>query len=268
MDRYNLPIPPDSITKSEKIRNLLVEGNHSTKSIARTVGTTEAYVWKEKSKLKSRGLLISRETEEIVSKTSHESLSVTTSPANAVLEAESLRRSKYPNIHSNSTLLNLPQLDTNGLKKLYSDFDAGMKPAVVIAENGFHPELVENEYQRFSRLTEHDIDALIRKFFLDFNQQIVTANNAIKPLVEKYSNKGKFTIDEFITLIRLMLNEKYQAGNYSVINNIKNGIPPDGWEVVRCMNCNKSMSGAIVNAKEELGAKILNTPWTHLHCKV
>ena len=108
----------------------------------------------------------------------------------------------------------------------------------------------------------------LRKFFLDFNQHLVTANNSIKPLVEKYNNKGNFTIDEFITLIRLMLNEKYPAGNYSVINNIKNGIPPDGWEVVRCINCNKSMSGAIVNAKEELGAKILNAPWTHLHCKV
>lgn len=269
MDRYNLPIPLDSITKSEKIRNLLVEGNHSTKSIARTVGTTEAYVWKEKSKLKSRGLLISRETEEVVSKTSHESLSVTTSPANVVLEAESLRRSKYPNIHNNSTLLNLPQLDTDGLKKLYSDFDAGKKPAQIIAENGFHPELVENEYQRFSRITEHDIDALIRKFFLDFNQQLVTANNnTTKPLVEKYNNMGKLTIDEFIILIKSMLNEKYQAGKFSVIYNIKNGIPPDGWEVVRCMNCNKPISGAIVNAKEELGAKILNTPCTHLHCKI
>jgi hypothetical protein len=32
-------------------------------------------------------------------------------------------------------------------------------------------------------------------------------------------------IDEFVTLIRLILNEKYQVGKASVIYNIKNGIP-------------------------------------------
>jgi predicted transcriptional regulator len=75
----SLPTLQDSTTKREQIIKLLSEGNHSTKNIARMVGTTEAYVWKEKSKLKTSGLLITRDTE-VISRRSHESLSVKTSP--------------------------------------------------------------------------------------------------------------------------------------------------------------------------------------------
>src|SRR6188472_971933 len=159
------PTVPESTNKKAQIIKLLSEGNHSTKNIARIVGTTEAYVWKEKSKLKTRGFLISRDTE-VISKTSQ------------------------LNIYSNNTLLSVPQLDTEGLKKLYSEFGIGKKPAEIIAKNGFHPEVVENEYQRFSRLTEHDVDALQRKFFLDFNQGLATANNnnnTANLLIEKYN---------------------------------------------------------------------------------
>lgn len=49
---------PTTTSKREKIRQLLSEGNHSAKDIARIVRTTEAYVWKEKSKLKTAGFLI------------------------------------------------------------------------------------------------------------------------------------------------------------------------------------------------------------------
>jgi biotin operon repressor len=122
------------------IIKLLSEGNRSTKDIARIAGTTEAYVWKEKSKLKTAGLLISSDTE-VISKSSQ------------------------LNIYTNNSLLSVPQLDAEGLKKLYGEFVIGKKPAQVIAEYGFHPDLVENEYQRFLRFVEYNIDALQKKFF-------------------------------------------------------------------------------------------------------
>jgi len=241
------PTVPESTNKKAQIIKLLSEGNHSTKNIARIVGTTEAYVWKEKSKLKTRGFLISRDTE-VISKTSQ------------------------LNIYSNNTLLSVPQLDTEGLKKLYSEFGIGKKPAEIIAQNGFHPEVVENEYQRFSRLTGDDVDALQRKFFLDFNQGLATANNnnnTTNRLVEKYNKEGKLTIDEFITLIKLMLNEKYRAGKDSVINNIINGILPDGWKVETCMNCSKPITGSIVDPKKKLRMTISDsfTPLMHSSCR-
>ena len=240
------PTVPESTNKKAQIIKLLSEGNHSTKNIARIVGTTEAYVWKEKSKLKTRGILISRDTE-VISKTSQ------------------------LNIYSNNTLLSVPQLDTEGLKKLYSEFGIGKKPAEIIAQNGFHPEVVENEYQRFSRLTEHDVDALQRKFFVDFNQALATANNnnTTNRLVEKYNKYGKLTIDEFITLIKLMLNEKYRAGKDSVINNIINGILPDAWKVETCIRCNKPITESIMDPTKKLRITISDTfiPLTHSSCR-
>jgi biotin operon repressor len=242
----SLPTLPGSTNKREQIIKLLSEGNHSTKNIARIVGTSEAYVWKEKSKLKTRGFLISRNTE-VISKTSQ------------------------LNIYSNNTLLGVPQLDTEGLKKLYSEFGIGKKPAQIVAENGFHPELVENEYQRFSRLTEHDVDALQRKFFLDFKGLATTNNNnnTTNRLVEKYNKDGKLTIDEFITLIKLMLNEKYQTGKDSVINNIINGILPDGWKVETCINCNKPITGSMMDPTKKLRITTSDSfiPMTHSSCR-
>jgi hypothetical protein len=158
-----------------------------------------------------------------------------------------------------------------GLKKLYSEFGTGKKPAQIIAENGFHPELVENEYQRFSRFTGDDVAALQRKFFVDFNQGLATTNNnTTKRLVEKYKKDGKLTIDEFITLIKLMLNEKYQAGKDSVFNNIINGILPYGWKAETCIRCNKPITGSIVDPSKELRITISDNsiPLTHSSCRV
>jgi hypothetical protein len=130
-----LALPEDSTNKKKMILRLLSEGRYSTKDIARIVGTTEAYVSKEKSKSKTAGLLVRRDTQ-VISKTSQLS------------------------IYSNNSLLNVPQLDTEGLRKLYGELLNGKKPQEIIAENGFHPELVESENQRFQRLVENDIDSL------------------------------------------------------------------------------------------------------------
>jgi hypothetical protein len=68
-------------------------------------------------------------------------------------------------MYTNSSLLNVPQLDREGLMKLYSQFLVGKKHPEVIAEYGFHPELAESEYQRFVRLAEYNIDSLQKKSF-------------------------------------------------------------------------------------------------------
>ena len=130
-----LALPEDSTNKKMMTLRLLSEGKYSTKDIARIVGTTEAYVWKEKSKSKTAGLLVRSDTQ-VISKTNRLS------------------------IYSNNSLLNVPQLDTDGLRKLYGELLNGKKPQEIIAENGFHPELVESENQRFQRLVENDIDSL------------------------------------------------------------------------------------------------------------
>ncbi len=67
-------------------------------------------------------------------------------------------------LHKSTTLLNdlidVPQLDSEGLKILYREFKSGKKPIDILAEYGFHPEIVEGEYQRFMQLSIRDIGDL------------------------------------------------------------------------------------------------------------
>ena len=110
-------------------------------------------------------------------------------------------------------MLNVPQLDTEGLRKLYGELLNGKKPQEIIAENGFHPELVESENQRFQRHVENGIDSLQKKFFAHFERDLLsTNNNTIGLLLEKYKNDGKLTVDEF-----KCRNINYTSWSYSAL---------------------------------------------------
>jgi biotin operon repressor len=236
----SLPIPRDSVTKRDKIHRLLSEGHHSAKDIARIVGTTEQYVWKEKSKLKTAGFMIQRDTQ-IIS------------------------RSSQVNIYNNNSLLNVPRLDADGLRKLYGELLTGKKPQEIIAENGFHPELVERENQRFQRLVQNDVDSLQNRLFRHIQEDLRNTNNlTIKSLFEKYTKDGKLTIEEFIHLTQLLLEERYRLGKISAMGDLVNGNLPEGWEAELCLNCNKPIRGCIKDAK---GLRIIisndSTPLLH-----
>jgi hypothetical protein len=198
-------------------------------------------VWKEKSKLKTAGLLICRDTE-VISKTSQ------------------------LKIYTSNSLLNVPQLDPEGLRKLYSELGLGKKPAEIIAEHGFHPELVENEYQRYLRLREYDVSFLLKKFLLHFKQELLTTNNdTIISLREKYGKDRRLTIDECITLISSLINEKYRLGKVSAIHDLIDGIVPEGWQSVLCLNCNKPITGCMDNVTMRSRIRISDNsmPLTH-----
>lgn len=246
IENEKIPTLPIATSKKEKIIKLLSEENYTAKNIAKMVGTTEAYVWKEKSKLKTAGLLIKQDTE-VISRTSQ------------------------LNIHNGNynSLLNIPQLTPEGLSKLYSELRLGKRPAQIISEHGFHPELVQNEYQRYLRLeNEYDTYTLQIKFFQKFEQQLLTSknyNNEINPLVEKYRKNGKLVADDFIDLINILLKERYVVGKVSAIDDLMNKIPPVGWEAGRCTNCNEVLGQCMVNPTKELRIILSDTsvPLTH-----
>ena len=219
------PLPlPNTSNKRNIILKLLSEGTYSTKDIAKIANTTEGYVSKEKSKLKTAGLLVRRDTQ-VISRTS-----------------------SHLSIYANNSLINVPQAETESLKILYRELMNGKKPQEIIAEHGFHPDLVESESQRFQRLVENDIEFLQRRFFSGFEQDLLILaanNNTISSLVQKYKNDGILSIDDFMNLTRLMMNEKYRTGEASAFYNLINGDLPDGWEAVKCFNCNKPIMGSI-----------------------
>jgi hypothetical protein len=173
--------------KKEQILDLLAEGKLSVKEIARIVDTTEANVYKEKSKAK--GLFIRRKTR------SDEMVMVagdvdTSSLPSRCLKSEGNHHYPY---------LNIPDLDPEGIKKLYTEFNAGKKPPNIIADHGFHPEVVEKEYQRFMKMNERDIDVLQNKVISDLKRP----SKNTKPLLEKYKTTGFLTHYELFELITL-----------------------------------------------------------------
>jgi hypothetical protein len=149
---YLTPLEPGYVgkkpnNKKEQIIALLSEGKFSVKDIARIVHTTEANVYKEKSK--ARGLFIRR-------KTRSDEMVIVAEESDSSVALPSQRLKPVSNNHYH--YLNVPDLDADGIKKLYSEFNVGKKPAEIIANNGFHPEVVEKEYQRFLKMNERDID--------------------------------------------------------------------------------------------------------------
>jgi hypothetical protein len=132
----DLPAKPKN--KKARIIELLSSGNQSAQEIAMIVGTTPANVWKEKSRLRSRSLFVSRRTVEQSTKRMNDE---------TIVVSADERRSRSNN--SYYRFLNLPQLDMNAIKKLYDEFRTGKKPVDIIADNGFHPEVVARDYERY-----------------------------------------------------------------------------------------------------------------------
>jgi hypothetical protein len=234
-------VPEKPNNKKEQIIALLSEGKYSVKDIARIVHTTEANVYKEKSK--ARSLFISRKTR------SDEMMMVAGgSDSFATLPPQRLRSE-----NNHYQYLNIPALDADGIKILYSEFKAGKKkPADIIADHGFHPEVVEKEYQRFLKMNERDIDVFQNRII---STVIKRTSINTRPLVEKYKTNGFLTDNELSELFRLKLKDDYQREiNTWVLD--EEAYLPEGWSRIRCKNCNKNEVGAILNPTFGIGKHI------------
>ena len=197
MNRADTPDLPTTVqTKKEKIREMLsaVE-NYNTQEIAKFVDTTPAYVWKEKSKLKTEGLMLRSQRRKVqVSERKDEVI--------IIPEDGRRRRSLDPyNYSPHYRLLNVRELDEEGLKTLYTEMKDGKKPADIIARYGFHPEVVEKEYQRFLRLNEHNIIGAFQKQIIPYFRFVLNVD-----LVDKFDREGFLSVNEFKELIEVRLN--------------------------------------------------------------
>src|SRR5918999_645423 len=190
--------------KKDQIIDLLAEGK-SVKDIARIVHTTEANVYKEKSK--ARGLYLRRKTRSDEMVMVAGDLDTSSLPSRG-LKSEGNHHYQY---------LNVPDLDREGIKKLYTEFKEGKKPADIIADHGFHPEVVEKEFQRFLEMNQHE-----------FN---IFQNRIISTIIKRPSKYTKGLVDKYSYL-------------------------PRGWSRIRCKSCNENGIGVIVNSTFGIGKHI------------
>jgi hypothetical protein len=240
--------------KKEQIIALLSEGKFSVRDIAKIVRTTEANVYKEKSK--ARGLFIRRKTR------SDEMVMVAgESDSFAALPSQRLK----PVSNNHYPYLNVPDLDADGVKKLYSEFNDCKKPADIIANNGFHPEVVEKEYQRFLKMNERDIDVFQNKIISDI---IKRPSRNTKALLDKHKTRGFLTANELSELYALKLREDSER-EIDMWRYDKTAYLPRGWSRIKCKVCNEPDLGVILNPSSDIGKYIFEQFKDHLcnECK-
>jgi len=191
-------LPTTGQTKKEKIREMLSSAeNYNTQEIAKFVDTTPAYVWKEKSKLKTEGLMLRSQRRNVQVSERKDEVFI-------IPEDGRRRRSLDPyNYSPHYRFLNVREIDEEGLRTMYSELKDGKKPADIIAHYGFHPEVVEKEYQRFLRLNEHSIIGAFQKKIEPLVRSVLNID-----LVEKLEKEGYLSEDDFRELIQRKLSEE------------------------------------------------------------
>ncbi len=185
-------LPSHRPTKKERIHELISDGQYTDEDIARIVQTTIPNVWKEKSTLRRSGLLVRHRVER-----SDRTLLVTSAAATQKKTA-SLEYQE---------LLNIPPIDSEGMKKLYTDIIAGKKPDEIIAAYGFHPAVVETEYHRSQRLHQ---DMLTKRIISEV--LVWKTSTKCNALIDKYKEQGWISDDDMIELLREYIRGTYQFG--------------------------------------------------------
>jgi biotin operon repressor len=236
---------PAKKNKRDRILELASSGNYSTQEIADIVGTTAANVWKEKSKLRASGALVRRrKVEQSTKKMRDETI---------ILSTDEIR--KRDNTHYE--YMNITALDKDGLMELYKEFNRGRKPCDIIADHGFHPEVVEKEYNRFLQLNERDIDSLQKAYIPGLYKYPIEPIDEVEALFSKYKTDGYLRNNEFIRLSKLKSDYDQRHGIRSV--GYSKIVSPDGYIGIRCKDCDRPVPDVIVNINTDIGKEVLKS---------
>jgi len=255
-------------TKKARITELLVSNEHSDKEIARMAGTSIGNVWKEKSNLKAQGYLLTRKVVER-SERSDETILLATQPKDnlvsglpqAISRTRNGVRARFKNGHYQ--FLSLPGFNEDSMKTLYREFKAGKTPADILAEYGFHPEIVEKEYLRFLKFMSLDVHSLQEKILSRVKQL-----PAARVYVDKFQSGKILTNDELLEVIELYAKEETRA-QIEFNSIVLESDPPGRWKALKCNICNEPLLGVLVYPAYENGRLIKDycKGWTHYECR-
>ena len=95
--------------------------------------------------------------------------------------------------------MNILPIDSEGIKKLYTEFKNKKKPVDIIAEHGFPPAVVEVEYKRFLKL--HDMDIWRLQDYIG-NDLLKYPLQDAELLEKSYKQKGYLTTEEMIQVLK------------------------------------------------------------------
>ena len=238
-------LPTNANNKKQRIWRLVSEGKFTPDQIASMVHTTKEYVWKETSRLRKariRGSLIVEQGQMDISVLNNNTRPSTTD--------------RHFHINKSNQYLDIPEMGPEELRILYGEFNAGKKPFEVIADRGYHPDIVEFEYHRFMRLSDRDICTLLKTIIADCEGYSKPADR-LTFLIKKYYNEGYLSNDDIYELIKLRIERESQSRLESLMHN---SIDPliEGIVMLKCNVCKMPLPGALLDSRSRIGNTILN----------
>lgn len=227
------PVLPDADeTKKELIIRLLERGT-PPQEIARIVGTSVGYVYKETA--------LFRKGDSKMVLTKSRKTSVTLGPplpkGSSAAGADKISRADKVKVEvEHDALVSAPPLDSEAVKVIFDAFAKGQKPAEILAKHGFNPEAVEIEYRRYLRLTEQDHAALLKDIIDRF---ITYKSDTVDTIVASYRKNGLLANTQLTTLLSLELAHRFDGGQKDMVLRMADAStpPPEGWERPLCYMC-------------------------------
>ena len=221
------------ITKSERIKELLQAG-WSPEAVAKELDTTREYVYKEKGKFKKQKLLVTQQSLTIADGNSE----VTVIKGQPVGNLNNSLESPEDQGTGNSDY-NIPPLERNDLKTMYSCFENNMGATQVVARHGIRPDISEREYTRFLSIKSRDP--------VEFQNSLISGIHSgppdIQPLLDKAGRGILLTNSELLSIISFRTT--VYSNNYlqEIVSNPK--IPTPGLNRFVCRFCHLSQPGVL-----------------------
>jgi hypothetical protein len=265
------PLTRETKNKKERIWELVSSGMHQPSQIASKVGTSVEYVYKETSRLKKAkrggGLVIDSSIMQQAKRKDDISIVVPGQNSGKLEENNNnlarltnittIKRDKgyfknyYNGNNNGNKYLDIPALNPEELKIMYTQFSDGRTPIEVIASFGYHPDTVEIEYQRFLRLRDRDPDALLKRF-VDYCHTSVKSTGELKLLIDKYHTVGYLTNDEILQLLKSKFMHELSQLTFDTEMAL-----PEGTVRLECSRCKGPVRDVIIDANSDRGKKII-----------
>ncbi|HEX9319708.1 MAG TPA: hypothetical protein VF884_12310 [Nitrososphaeraceae archaeon] len=248
-------MPNHTTPKTERIRELLIAGLQP-REVADKVETSREYVYKEKGKLKKKGLLVTSQSLSIADGSN----SITIVKDHPTLEKFSnLDRSVRTNQLNGASDFDIPPLGKEDVMSMYASFEEKMSPSTVTAKLGIRPDISQNEYQRFLSMNSRDP--------FDLQNRIVSglfsASPEIQSIIDKSVAGNLLTNDELISVIN------FKTAIYAS-QHIKNAVSDPtlsinyGLERFICKYCHFPQPGVIFDRTTYAGSIL--PPFSKGHC--
>jgi hypothetical protein len=249
-------VPTKPKTKSERIKELLDTG-FSPLEVAEKLNTTIDYVYKEKGKLRKKGLLVSEQSITLAREGNKLTL-VKGQPIDNHLNYSTL--SGEDQIYGNSDLSPVKRDD---LKSMYSCFEKKMDASEVVAFHGFRPDISEKEYNRFLSIKSRDP--------LEFQRSLISRIQNAPPEIQSLIDKTRLGILLTNSELHSIIDFKMQvyASQYllEVVSNPK--IPVPGLNRYICRYCHVPQPGVLFDKTSRPGnlLRIFSSSYICSNCK-